>query len=258
MSTPIALPRFSPDSAPPLTITDLVARARTVLHRLEPDQAFAALRYGAVLVDIRPSLQRASQGEIPQALLVERSVLEWRFDPASSDRLPIASYDLALVILCSQGDTSSLAAATMQQLGVSRATDVIGGFRGWQSAGLPVVGGSRRPGLALLPAPIDGAPAGDLLDVRLDERRAYVGGRELDLTRLEFELLTHLVATPHRVHTRPALLSHLWAGRGTEGSRTVDVHVHRLRGKLGDNVGRGIQTVWGVGYRWSPPATGAA
>jgi rhodanese-related sulfurtransferase len=258
MNAPIALPNFPPDVPPPVTITDLVTRARSTLQRLEPDAAFAALHHGAVLADIRPAAQRAGEGEIPQALLVERSVLEWRFDPASEDRLPLASYGLHLVVLCSQGHTSSLAAATLQQLGVRRATDVIGGFRGWQSAGLPVVGGSSRPALALMPEPGESALGTGLLDVRPDERRVYAEGRELDLTRLEFDLLTHLVTTPHQVHTRSALLSHLWADRRWEGSRTVDVHVHRLRTKLGQNVGQGLQTVRGVGYRWSPPASGAA
>jgi DNA-binding response OmpR family regulator len=93
--------------------------------------------------------------------------------------------------------------------------------------------------------------------VQTAERRAFVEGRELDLTRMEFDLLAHLVAAPHRVHTRAALLARLWDGRTSYGSRTVDVHVHRLRTKLGD-LGRALQTVRGVGYRWTPPSSGAA
>jgi rhodanese-related sulfurtransferase len=91
---------------------------------------------------------RAEEGEIPDALVVERNVLEWRFDPASSARLPVAGYDLWVVIVCSQGYTSSLAAACLQDLGVRRATDLEGGFRAWCSAGLPTRPG-REEGVGL-------------------------------------------------------------------------------------------------------------
>ena len=97
-----------------------------------------------MLVDIRPAAQRAAEGEIPGALIVERNVLEWRFDPASDARLPQASYDLRVVVVCSEGYTSSLAAAALQDLGVRHATDLDGGFLAWQAAGLPVV--SAAPG----------------------------------------------------------------------------------------------------------------
>jgi DNA-binding response OmpR family regulator len=97
-------------------------------------------------------------------------------------------------------------------------------------------------------------PIADLgLVVLPDERRAFVHGTEVELTRLEFDLLTHLLAEPHRVHTRTALLTALWDGR-VDSTRTVDVHVHRLRTKLGELAGAALQTVRGVGYRWSPPA----
>ena len=101
-----------------------------------------AVAAGAVLVDIRPAAQRAAEGEIPGALIVERNVLEWRFDPASAARLPQAGYDLQVVIFCSEGYTSSLAAAALQDLGIRRATDLAGGFLAWQAAGLPVAGHS--------------------------------------------------------------------------------------------------------------------
>jgi rhodanese-related sulfurtransferase len=96
-----------------------------------------ALEQGAVLVDIRPERQRALEGDIPGALIVERNVLEWRFDPASQARLAIASYRLQVIVVCSEGYTSSLAAASLQDLGVRRATDLDGGFRAWRAAGLP-------------------------------------------------------------------------------------------------------------------------
>ena len=126
--------------APPgsRTIDQMLAEARARLDRLSPLQASRAAREGAVLVDIRPAAQRAAEGEIPGTLIVERNVLEWRFDPASDARLPQASYDLQVVVVCSEGYTSSLAAAALQDLGIRGATDLDGGFRAWQAAGLPV------------------------------------------------------------------------------------------------------------------------
>lgn len=120
------------------TIDDILAEARTHLARLSPAQACAAASAGAVLVDIRPAAQRAAEGEIPGAMIVDRNVLEWRFDPASAARLPVARYDLQVIVFCSEGYTSSLAAAALQDLGLLRATDMAGGFCAWQAAGLPV------------------------------------------------------------------------------------------------------------------------
>jgi rhodanese-related sulfurtransferase len=130
-----------PSSAPPgsRSIDDLLAEARARLDRVSPLRASRAAREGAVLVDIRPAAQRAAEGEIPGALIVERNVLEWRFDPASGASLPQASYDLEVIVVCSEGYTSSLAAAALQDLGIRGATDLDGGFRAWQDAGLPVV-----------------------------------------------------------------------------------------------------------------------
>jgi rhodanese-related sulfurtransferase len=122
------------------TIDDMLAEARARLVRLSPAEADEAVRAGAVLVDIRPAAQRAAEGEIPGAVIVERNVLEWRFDPASEARLPVASYDLQVIVLCSEGYTSSLAAAALQDLGVRRAADVAGGFKAWQASGLRVTG----------------------------------------------------------------------------------------------------------------------
>lgn len=116
----------------------MLADARARLHRLTPAEAADAVSAGAVLVDIRPAAQRAAEGEIPGALVIERNVLEWRFDPAGDARLPQASYDLQVVVFCSQGYTSSLAAAALHDLGVRRATDLDGGFEAWRDAGLPV------------------------------------------------------------------------------------------------------------------------
>ncbi|RKE06455.1 rhodanese-like domain-containing protein [Catellatospora citrea] len=120
-------------------IDEILAEARTRLARLDAAQAAAAQGDGALLVDIRPAAQRAAHGGIPGALIVERNVLEWRFDPRSDARLPVAgSYDLPVVVFCQEGYTSSLAAAALQDLGLHRATDLAGGFAAWQAAGLPV------------------------------------------------------------------------------------------------------------------------
>ncbi len=120
------------------SIDELLADARSRLVRLSPAEAMEALASGAILVDIRPEAQRREEGEIPGALIVERNVLEWRFDPTSDARLPIASYELQPIIFCSESYTSSLAAAALQDLGLLRATDIDGGFVAWREAGLPV------------------------------------------------------------------------------------------------------------------------
>jgi rhodanese-related sulfurtransferase len=120
------------------TVDDLLARARARLHRLEPVDAAAAAERGALLVDIRPAWQRADEGEIPGALLVERNHLEWRLDPASDARIPEAvDHEVEIIVVCSEGYSSSLAAASLQDLGLHRATDLVGGFRAWREAGLP-------------------------------------------------------------------------------------------------------------------------
>jgi rhodanese-related sulfurtransferase len=121
----------------PQSINDLLLDARSGMVRLSPEQAFAAQQRGAVLVDIRPQASREAEGELPGAIVIERTVLEWRLDPACEARLPIASYDLDVVIVCNEGYSSSLAAATLRELGIRRATDVDGGFRAWKAAGLP-------------------------------------------------------------------------------------------------------------------------
>ncbi len=115
------------------TIDEVLAEARSQLNRVTPEEADAAVRErGAVVVDIRPEAQRRANGELPFALVIERNVLEWRLDPSSDAALPIASHDLEVVVLCQEGYTSSLAAASLQDLGIHRATDVIGGFAAWR------------------------------------------------------------------------------------------------------------------------------
>jgi rhodanese-related sulfurtransferase len=111
--------------------------ARDRYGRLSADQVPDALRRGALLVDIRPQAQRAHEGEVPGALVIERNVLEWRCDPTSDARLPEATGDdVEWVILCSEGYTSSLAAAALLDLGLHRATDVVGGYHALVAAGV--------------------------------------------------------------------------------------------------------------------------
>lgn len=110
-------------------IDTVLEAARARLDRLAAADVPAALADGAVLVDIRPAAQRAREGEVPGALVIERNVLEWRCDPTSEARIPQAvGDDVYWVILCSEGYTSSLAAASLLDLGLRRATDVVGGY----------------------------------------------------------------------------------------------------------------------------------
>ena len=123
------------------SIEDLLAVARTRIARVTPHEAVDRIAAGALLVDIRPAAQRRQEGEVPGTLVVERNVLEWRFDPSSDARLPEATgYDLEVIVLCSEGYTSSLAADALRSLGLWRPADVIGGFRAWAAAGLPTTG----------------------------------------------------------------------------------------------------------------------
>ncbi|HYP44881.1 MAG TPA: rhodanese-like domain-containing protein [Propionibacteriaceae bacterium] len=129
-----------------MTIDEMLAQARNRLQRVTPAQAVRARAAGAVIVDIRPVLQRSTEGELPGALVVERNVLEWRFDPSSDARLPVADHDLQVIVLCQEGYTSSLAAAALQDLGVHRATDVIGGYAAWKASfGSAVENGTQTP-----------------------------------------------------------------------------------------------------------------
>jgi rhodanese-related sulfurtransferase len=125
-------------AGPGHSIDEILATARKRLRRLHPAQAYQAMSAGALLVDIRSPIQRAAQGLVPGALRVERNELEWRFDPRSAAKLPQASFTLHVIIMCAQGYSSSLAAASLQDLGLYNATDVIGGFEAWAAADLPV------------------------------------------------------------------------------------------------------------------------
>jgi rhodanese-related sulfurtransferase len=121
-----------------MTVDEMLASARARLDRVDPHRAADLVAAGAHLVDTRPQWQRAREGEIPRALVIERNHLEWRLDPTSDARIPQAvDHDVAWIVFCSEGYSSSLAAASLQDLGLHRATDLDGGFRAWQAAGLP-------------------------------------------------------------------------------------------------------------------------
>ncbi|WP_346007848.1 rhodanese-like domain-containing protein [Janibacter terrae] len=115
----------------------VLAAARAGLVRLTPQQAHDAAKGEALLVDTRTTAQRTRQGEVPGALVIDRTVLEWRLDPTSPHRIPEAMPGTRVIVLCRQGYSSSLAAVSLRSLGVD-ATDVIGGVEAWTASGLPL------------------------------------------------------------------------------------------------------------------------
>ncbi|MEU1812194.1 rhodanese-like domain-containing protein [Micromonospora aurantiaca (nom. illeg.)] len=121
----------------------LLEQARAGLRRLTPHETVEAVRGGALLIDTRTEAQRREEGELPGAIVIDRTVLEWRLDPASAWRIAEATgYDREVIVVCREGYSSSLAAASLQTLGLRQATDMIGGVQGWREAGLPM---SDRP-----------------------------------------------------------------------------------------------------------------
>ncbi|WP_217552897.1 rhodanese-like domain-containing protein [Streptomyces sp. GbtcB6] len=124
----------------PVGIDELLERVREGYRRIEAQEAYdAAQADEALLVDIRYAALRERDGVIPGALVIERNELEWRLDPQGSHKTPEATgHDLQVVVICNEGYASSLAAASLHQLGLHRATDLVGGFQAWKAAGLPV------------------------------------------------------------------------------------------------------------------------
>jgi rhodanese-related sulfurtransferase len=120
------------------TIAEVLADARARLDRVGPARAAELREQGAVLVDTRPQWQRDDEGAIPGALIIERNHVEWRLDPSSDAKIPEATdHDVTWILFCSEGYSSSLAAASLQDLGLHNATDLDGGFKAWVAAGLP-------------------------------------------------------------------------------------------------------------------------
>ena len=136
----------------PCRINALLADARRGMERVEPADLHAEQNQGALVVDIRPYEQRQRDGELPGAVVIDRNVLEWRLDPTSPHRIPEASGpDVRVVLVCNEGYGSSLAAATLRQLGLHRATDLVGGFSAWQSWRTVSQEGSSDPDRSLPP-----------------------------------------------------------------------------------------------------------
>ncbi|MEA2440041.1 MAG: hypothetical protein QOH76_1465 [Thermoleophilaceae bacterium] len=121
------------------TIEDLLVEARGRIDRVDPAEAAAEVRDGALLVDIRSESQREQDGVVPGAVYHPRNVLEWRMDPDSGASDPaVGGTDRRVILMCNEGYQSSLAAATLRDLGFARAADLVGGYQAWRGAGLPV------------------------------------------------------------------------------------------------------------------------
>ena len=115
-----------------VAISRLLHESRIGLERVHPSDLEWEMEAGALVVDTRPVDQRDRDGDLPGAVVIDRNVLEWRLDPSSPHRLPIADDSARrIVIVCNEGYSSSLAAHTLQRLGLTRATDLIGGFQAW-------------------------------------------------------------------------------------------------------------------------------
>lgn len=124
-----------------MSVEEFLNQARAEISRVEPAEADALRRDGALLVDIRPWRNRRAEGEIPGSIAIERIVLEWRLDPHGTHRLSGITEDTPVIVLCNEGYASSLAARDLKRIGLRNVADLAGGFRAWAAAGLPV-----RPG----------------------------------------------------------------------------------------------------------------
>jgi rhodanese-related sulfurtransferase len=125
------------------SVDAFLEKARSGLTRVTPEEADALRGGGALLIDIRPYANREAEGEIPGALPVERIHLEWRLSPDSEWRLPGVTAESRVIVFCNEGYASSLAARDLRLLGLTRATDLVGGFRAWAAAGLPTEPGGK-------------------------------------------------------------------------------------------------------------------
>lgn len=224
------------------TIESVLRTARSRLERLTPRQAAREQAEGALIVDIRSEPTRRAEGEIPGSLILERNVLEWRLDPTSSWRIGEAvDHSLRAIVICPEGYVSSLAAAGLKDIGLHRATDVIGGFEAWREAGCPIVRSVTAAGSHVAAAPA-------LISLDAARQQMLVDGAPVPLTRLEYRLLDELLRADGRVVTREELRSSIGDWPGSR-SRSVDLHIHRIRRKLGPRAAALLATEWGVGFR---------
>lgn len=224
------------------SIEAVLRAAQERLDRLTPQQAASEQVEGALIVDIRSEVERRAEGEIPGALILERNVLEWRLDPTSSWRIAEAvDHSLRAIIVCPEGYVSGLAAVGLRDIGLHRATDIIGGFEGWRKAGCPIVRSVTMAG-----SYVAAGPTAFTLDSA--RQQLLVDGVPISLTRLEFRLLGELLRANGRVVTRDELRSSIGDWPGSR-SRSVDLHIHRIRRKLGPRAAALLTTEWGVGFR---------
>jgi len=224
------------------SIEAVLRAAQERLDRLTAQQAAREQVEGALMVDIRSEAERRVNGEIPGSLILERNVLEWRLDPTSSWRIAEAvDRSLRAIIICPEGYVSSLAAVALRDIGLYRATDVIGGFQGWRAAGCPVVRSVTMAGSYVAAGPT-------ALTLDSARQQLLVDGVPIPLTRLEYRLLDELLRANGRVVTRDELRSSIGDWPGSR-SRSVDLHIHRIRRKLGPRAAALLTTEWGVGFR---------
>lgn len=128
-----------------IPLAEMLERARARYERLGPRAAYEAMQRGTLLVDTRDGDQRRRDGTIPGALAIDRTVLEWRVDPDSGETHPaIDGLDTPLILICHEGGSSSLAVASLLDLGATNVTDVVGGFQAWRDHGLPVRAPAER------------------------------------------------------------------------------------------------------------------
>ena len=124
----------SPADSPPPSVARWLAEARRVIDRVDPADLASELAAGAVLVDTRDSADRATEGVLPGALVITRNLLEWRLAPSSPNRVFGVTAETRVIVVCNDGFSSSIAAATLRQLGLTRAADLNGGYRAWRAA----------------------------------------------------------------------------------------------------------------------------
>lgn len=145
--------------ASPAAIEALLVIARRGLDRVEPADLAAEIVAGALVVDTRPVEQRRRDGELPGSFAIDRNVLEWRLDPTSPSCIAeVTGPSCRIVVVCNEGYSSSLAAATLRQLGLPRATDLVGGFQAWKRLGATQLGDTP-----VSPASIDGGRSASAL-----------------------------------------------------------------------------------------------
>jgi rhodanese-related sulfurtransferase/DNA-binding winged helix-turn-helix (wHTH) protein len=225
------------------TIEEVLRAARSRLDRVTPHEAAREQQVeGALIVDIRSEPTRRAEGEIPGSLILERNVLEWRLDPTSPWRIEEAvDHSLRAIVICPEGYVSSLAASGLKDVGLHRATDVVGGFEAWRDAGCPIVRSVTMAGSYVAAAP-------GMISLDSARQRMLVDGVPAALTRLEYRVMDELLRANGRVVTRDELRSSIGDWPGSR-SRSVDLHIHRIRRKLGPHAAALLTTEWGVGFR---------